>query len=72
MVMKYYSDKNNFVVVSNQIPGHRSQHNVVNSIVNRDFSVYAFGPKAFSGHFPGRMLLVNEHFLVISRSFIQR
>ena len=46
MVMQYFSDKNNFVVASNQISGHRSQRNVVNSTENRDFSVSAFWPKA--------------------------
>ena len=45
MVMKYCSDKNNFVVANNKISGHRSQRNAVNSTENSDFSVESFWPK---------------------------
>ena len=37
--MKYYIDKNEFVVASDQIPVHMSQQNVANSIDNGYFSV---------------------------------
>ena len=37
--VKYCSDKNNFAVARNQIFGHRSQRNVVNTTENRYFSV---------------------------------
>ena len=49
MVLTCCTDKNDFVVASDQIPVHMSQQNVANSIDNSYFSVNlvsAFWPKA--------------------------